>query len=195
MMAPRLRYHHMTADVLANVVFQCPLMQKSPVRQTVLCSALVQREASLTALASGTVLRGSRNRGLPLSEAQWSYDEGFAQEELEFLEPNESTTSHFLAAGYIASLRLRREGDVLAAYLHLGQIAEGQKGGPAPGVGLQITLRLAGTEYHGTHFVTKEGSLAGFKESWAAVVREGSPYFVDGPMKVTIELKLATTQG
>ena len=42
-LAPLLRYHHMTADFLASVVSQCPLIKASGLLPAVMHAALVQR--------------------------------------------------------------------------------------------------------------------------------------------------------
>ena len=195
-LAPVLRYHHMTADFLANVVSQCPLMRASPVLQTVLCSAFVQREVPLELLDSSGIPRGSRNRGLPLSQARWEFEANYCLEEITGLELSETVGTYFLVAGYIARLCFRREGGgKFGAYLGISQIPEGQAEAPPPGVAVHVRLKLPAAEHRGTRYLTKQEFSAGFQKPWDEVVRDGSPYFTNGEMKVKVEVSLATTQG
>lgn len=151
MLAPLLRYHHMTVDFVANIVSQCPLMQNSSLLPSVMYAAFSQREASPGVLQQDHVARGTRSRGMAPSLASWEVNASFTLE-VAALHLKESIEKWCgIVAGFPAGFQLQRRQDkgtdTLAAYLVIDvpvpTPSDTLAGAPTPGVGLTIDMVLS----------------------------------------------------
>jgi hypothetical protein len=199
-LAPVLRYHHMTPDILVNYVFQCSMMKKSGLLPSVLGSAFVQRNASTALVKKGGVTRGKGDRGLPPSEASWELKASFMLEEVMALETGKSIRMWCgVVAGYKAALQVERDEEkgTLGAHLVIRMPAvEAVEGGPAAGVGLKVEMLLPPDVKWGySAFYTSQKSCWGYDDvigkPWAEAVREGSPHFPGGKLEIKATVQLA----
>lgn len=87
-LAPLLRFHHMIADFVANMVCACSLMEESRLLPSVVRSAIVQRDAFPAVLQRVRAERGPNNRGV--SEASWEVKALFKLEAMATLELDQS---------------------------------------------------------------------------------------------------------
>lgn len=196
-LAPLLRYQHMTADFLANVVSQCPLMQASGLLPSVMHAALAQREALPSLLVEKKVVRGRPSRGVSFAAASWELEATFTLEKVAMLQPGGGVFKWCgLVAGYPAGIMGKRERaengqDTLGMFLliHFSPPEKGVSDAPAAGVGLQTTWTFP-TDIHNCldHFFESDswGWDNPFGKPWAEAVQEGSPHFPDGKMEVKV---------
>lgn len=204
-LAPLLRYHHMTANFLANVVCECALMKESGLGLAMLRSALVQRGASAAGLESREVKQGcARRRGVVPSEASWEVKASVTLEEVAALQPNGIWKWCGLAAGYPADFCVKREtsngNETLGIYLHL-RMPEHENApidGPEAGVMLAYDMMLspAVTKTLAAALFDTSGwsFLEVFGKPWAEAVREDSPHFPNGVLEVKATVKLAVKE-
>lgn len=195
-LAPLVRYHHMTADFLANVFLPCPMMEGSGLLSVVMRSAIVQREASAAALKESA--QGRPNRCISPSEAAWEVKATFTLKELAAVKPENRLSKWCgLVAGYPAELSIeRRIRGTLGIFLRVRiPKPEARLAGSAEeGVCLRTDWTLSPTinKSFSNLFKTQgRGWNDVFAKPWAEVVREGSPHFPGGKLEIKVSLKLA----
>ena len=199
-LAPLLRYHHMTADFVANVVATCYFMEESKLLPSVVRSALVQREANVGIIEKKEVERGRCDRGVGTSQASWGVEAPFTLEVAALGHNRRIKKWCGLVAGYPAALRVARdEGNMLGLYFNIdiAPTPTDLQGALSAGVALKVdwiftpNIKTSFFNYFADGVYRAWGFGDIFRKPWAEAVREGSQHFPNGTLEIKATVKLA----
>ena len=185
-------------NVLACVITYCPFAYKSGLAPSFLSSALIHREASPKLLAAMKIETGVSNRGTGNEKVTFN-TKVFLSDILRLEKRQTTVTDLGVVAGFPVHLTIKRtDQDTFGIFTFL--LMPDVRGGSfssclGRGVGFDVSLQVR--RVIGSIQRLFDGNVAyGWPDflfkPWQEIVHEGSSYFPEGKMSVTVTLKKLT---